>query len=151
MDVGGGAAALPAIERLSVDELGGDEQLVGGLADVVDGDHVGVLQARQGAGLAQRALAPALVVQLGVEQLDGDLALERRIPGAPHHAHAAVAEHGVEAIAADGARRRVVGGGDVAQGGAAQRAVVEVALDRQALRVDEGAVDEPGQLFVGGT
>ena len=52
------------------------------------------------ARLAQEALGGRGVGrQVGLEQLDRDLAVHRQVVGPEHRAHAALAEHGVEPIA----------------------------------------------------
>ncbi|CAM5642766.1 hypothetical protein SCYAM73S_01080 [Streptomyces cyaneofuscatus] len=75
--------------------------VLAGVDDVVDGDHVGVVEAGQGAGLAQDPGAQgagALGVVLrerrvrGPDLLQGHVTVERLVVGPPHHAHAAAAE-----------------------------------------------------------
>ncbi len=94
------SADLPGADRLAVDQLGGDEHLAHRLADVVHGQHVGVLQPGQRARLAQQARAGVGVGAVGAQQLDGDPALELGIPRRPHQAHRAGPERLLEPIAA---------------------------------------------------
>jgi hypothetical protein len=70
------AAQAAALEELEHHE----RRLV--LSPVVDGDHVGVVQRSGHLGLgAEAAEEPGVVGQSGVENLDGDLALEAHVPG----------------------------------------------------------------------
>ncbi len=85
--------AEPVPQRLPLDELHGDPDLLVVGADVVHGDDVWVLQARERLGLSQqpgaRLLAPA---HLAADHLERDLAIELRIVGGVDHSHPAGAE-----------------------------------------------------------
>ena len=105
--------ALPRVERrpapdqlgqrLARDVLHGDERLAVVLADVVDGDDVGVLQPRRQPRLALEALAHVGVVD--AQHLDRDEAIDRRIEGEEQRAHPALAEAFADAVAIDGLRQ----------------------------------------------
>ena len=72
-----------------------------GLADVVDVDDVGVIDAVGGARLAQHPGAEVrLAAQVGPDQLEGDHPIDEDVPGAVHDAHPALAEPRLEAIPA---------------------------------------------------
>ena len=84
-----------------MDELHGDVDLVVVGADLVDADDVGVGEAGHGLGLADQAGAGVLVGAVGVEQLDGDLALELLVVGGVDDPGAAAAELADDGEAAD--------------------------------------------------
>jgi hypothetical protein len=107
--LGDAAAAPPPRQRVAVDELHRDEQLVGGGADVVDRDDVGVREPGDRLGLAQHAgtaLGAEAIAWLVEDDLDGDLAVELGIVGGVHDAHPARAEHVEHEVAADGRATR---------------------------------------------
>ena len=71
--------------------------------DVVHGDHVGVGDASDGAGLAQEAGGDAVVgpEAFRVEELERDLTIEFGIEGAIDHRHAAGTDASQDRVAAD--------------------------------------------------
>ena len=81
------AATLIEIERVSTVYANGTVAL----ADVVDSGHVRMGQRRRGACLGQEA-SPALVVGIGWQHLERDLAIEPRVTREEHLAHAASAQ-----------------------------------------------------------
>ena len=86
-------------EAAAVDHLHDDEGAVVLLADLVDGDDVGVVEGRGGAGLALEAGQAAGVRERGLgDELHRHLALERVVAGPPHLAHATGAQPGQELV-----------------------------------------------------
>ena len=79
-------ALQPLGERLALEQLHGDEQLAGVLADLVDLADVRMVDARRGAGLAPEPLARRLVRcdRRHRLQRDGALAAARRAPRRRH-------------------------------------------------------------------
>ncbi len=64
-----------------------------GLVELVDRGDVRMIQRRQHAGFALEALQTfAVGSELVGQQLDRDVAAETGVTGAPHHAHAALAD-----------------------------------------------------------
>ena len=120
-DVADGAPAPrrfgePRGQGLTLDELHGDEDVVTLRPDVVDGDDVRVVEARQRLGLAQHAGAGARRrgLAIGTDELEGHGAPELRIQGGedlPHAARAHQRAHGVTAyiVASANAGERVSG------------------------------------------
>src|SRR5262245_16342688 len=83
-----GAVAQPVGERLSVEQLHDDEDVVAGFADIEDLADRGMVDAGRGARLAPQPRAGiALVHVAGADRFDCDLALEARIAGAIDLAH----------------------------------------------------------------
>jgi hypothetical protein len=136
-----GVGAQPGVEALAADELHGDEHLGAEAADLEDGDDVGVGQAGHGLGLAEEAVVAGAGEAGGVEELEGDLAVEELVVGGINDAHAALAEAVDDGEAADldggrgGAeqagghqlhRDRVVGGGRGGEGVAGEVAEGDV-------------------------
>jgi hypothetical protein len=80
------------------------------IAQLVQGDDVGVLQTRDGARFAQEALAVGRVRGLGAHDLQGHVAVERFVAGAIEHAHGPLAAEGEHTKAADVAREGHEGG-----------------------------------------
>src|SRR5438128_10090494 len=70
-------------------------------ADVMDGADVRMIQRRGAARFTQDAPARGLVVGRRVENLDGDLALQRFIEGQEHGAHRPAAELTFDLILAE--------------------------------------------------
>ena len=100
-----GAAVQPVAQRLPLVEGHGDEQrAVLGLADLVDGADVGVVDLRGGPRLAQEP--PLLLLggaALAGEELQGHQAVELQVAGLVDHAHAAAAEALQDLVVRDGA------------------------------------------------
>ena len=89
---GGQGAALHV---LHCHEIG-----IAGLAPVVDGHDVGVVQASHGLGLAAEALDEVGVDGvLGEENLEGDFAVEEEVASQENVCHATTADTGAEFIA----------------------------------------------------
>src|SRR5690606_18421600 len=114
------------------------------LADVVDGDDVGMAEAAGGFGLAEEArlhflqrLAVELVGQR--QRLDGNLAADARIDAEIHHAHGTAAELAVVRVALDARRAAAVGGQGEGVVGSAAAAAQGLALQR--LHALDAAVD----------
>jgi hypothetical protein len=141
--------AQPAAQGAALDQLHGDEDLALKLADLVDGDDVGVREAGERLRLAQQAAAARRALsELGAEDLEGDLAVELFVPRGedqPHASFIEVAKHGEAADFGAGAADEplleqivaamVVDRGGVDRLGDDGRPVGERAL---AGRVDEG-------------
>ena len=72
------------------------------LADIVDGDDMGVLEGGGGHGLALETLDEGGVVAvLGVEDLEGHIALEHRVGGPVDRRHPAPPEELLDIIASE--------------------------------------------------
>ena len=85
------ALHLPQVH--AVDELHQQVVQAARLAEVVDGDDVRVLKAREGARLAREALGEARVARDGGRQnLERDQSVEPRLPRLVDGAHAALAD-----------------------------------------------------------
>ncbi len=83
-----------------------------GLAVVVDAYDVGVGERGDGLGLGREPLGEAgLVQQRGQQRLDGDLALQDGVLGAPHLAHAAHRDAFEQAVALPESHFRAQHGG----------------------------------------
>ena len=94
--------AQDLLQRLALEQLHRDVGDAVLLADVVDGDDVGMVEAAGRARLAQEALAHLahdLRGQVRQQRLDRDVALDERIDGAVHRAHGAAAELGDDDVA----------------------------------------------------
>ena len=90
------------LELGAVDVAHGDVQLAGDLAGVVDRDDVRVVDRCGQAGLAEEALAEALVLrELGGEDLQRDRPLECQVVGAVDDPHPAPADQRLEAVAGE--------------------------------------------------
>ena len=96
----------PVLQRLAVEELHGQERHAAVLADLVDGDDVVVLDGGGGPGLAQEALPAAgrSAASDGSITLRATRPAELRVLRLEDHAHAAAAQHGLDAIAAQPAQ-----------------------------------------------
>ena len=98
-------------ERLALDELHGDVGPAVQLADVVHPAHVLVIDLGLHLGLAQEALGLRRVLR--PQELQGDRALERKVVGAVHGAHPAVADQVADLVAirsTEGGRPARLGG-----------------------------------------
>ena len=116
-DLGGNCHRAVRRQRLShcqqcaqfhaLDQLHRHERHLAALADVVDGDDVGMIQARGGARFLVEAflvvLAP-LAAGAHVDRLDRERAFEQRVARLVDDAHCAAPEHRLDQIAADGGR-----------------------------------------------
>ncbi len=96
------AVAHELVERRAQDALHHDVRKAGGLADLVDGDDVRVIEGGRGPRLLCETAHPLRVgrVALG-QELDRDLALEILIERAPDFAHPARAQPGEKLVAAE--------------------------------------------------
>jgi hypothetical protein len=123
-------AREPAVETRALDELHRDEVAVPVAADLVDDQHVRVLEPRHRTRLAEQALAQrdacregrttrrrvvrptwtGIIVRrsslrssglLVAQHLHRDRAVEIRVVRLPHDAHAALAEHALERVPAE--------------------------------------------------
>ena len=97
-------AADDLAERLTVDVLHRDERLALVLADVVDGDDVGMGQARRRTGFAGEPLLDLVVEDR--QDLDRDGPIEHRIAGQVEQPHAAFAKAIQDFVPADSLRKR---------------------------------------------
>jgi hypothetical protein len=69
---------------------------------VADREHVGVLDGRCGARLALEPLAEALVArEVGLDQLQGDRDVQRKMGGLVDHAHSTLARHPFDPVAGE--------------------------------------------------
>ena len=86
-------------QRLSVDQFHGQEVHAGFLVQPVDGGNVRVVERREQFGFALEPREPLRIVRKCLGQdLDRDLAIERRVDRFPDNAHAARAEAFDEAV-----------------------------------------------------
>ena len=134
---------------------------VGGdvFADVVDGDDVGVGEASHGAGLAHDAFAADVVEALGLDEGEGDVAIEECVVGEEDALLAALAEEAEDLIAAAGEgfgvlRRGIVGELDETSGGRFDGARDLAGGGGGAVAVGGGVraghLEEGGSVLVGG-
>ena len=72
-------------------------------SDLVDGRDARMAEARDGDGFRAEALGDFRIVQLGVENFDGDLAVQDLVHRAIHGPHAAASDAVEDVILADGA------------------------------------------------
>jgi len=94
-----GAGVELLAEGLAIDELSGNVGDVAGLADVVNGDDVGVVERGRGAGfLGEAEDALGVLDELGGQQLQSDLAVEASVLSEVDFAHAAASEEAGEAV-----------------------------------------------------
>src|SRR5262249_31369182 len=80
------------VECFSFDVFHRDERLVVVLADIEDGDNVGMLEAAGRSGLADETLAELFVVELLLEQLDRHQPIDTWIARQQNLAHPALGE-----------------------------------------------------------
>ena len=98
----GPLVAGPVTEVGPVDELHGDEDLAAKLTDVVDGDDGGVGELGESLGLAEEAgVALGVAGGVGVEELEGDAAVEGGVVSGEDDAHATRAEGVEDDVAAE--------------------------------------------------
>ncbi len=69
-----------------------------GFAGAVHRDDVGVAEAREDAGLAEESLGRPRGGELRTQDLDGDLPLQRRVPGEKDAAHPAGSEFSLDLV-----------------------------------------------------
>ena len=87
------ATADQAFQGVAAHELHHDHVTIAFACDVVDGDDVGVLECGGGAGLLLESAAALRVGQaVRWEDLQGDVAVQTRVMGPVHDAHAALAD-----------------------------------------------------------
>ena len=97
------AASKRALEVAAGHVLAHDEELAVRLADVVDGDDVRVVaEAAHRLGLAPHAHAAGLVEALGLDQREGDVAVEPLVAGQVDALLGALAEEALHLVAAGG-------------------------------------------------
>jgi hypothetical protein len=78
---------------VALEQLHRHVELAVGVAQVVDGDDVGVVQAADGFGLALEALMQLVLVgQHRREHLEGHHTAQALVPGAVNHTHGALAQ-----------------------------------------------------------
>ncbi len=96
-------AFQPPVQGHSRDQLHREEVVaVVGVARLVDGGDVGVLEAGEGLGLAEEQTRVQVVDDvIAAHHLEGDAASRPLLLGLPHHSHAALAEQTDDAIAGD--------------------------------------------------
>ena len=89
-----------SLEIRALDVAHGEVELPVGLAGVMDGDDVGMLERGSEARLDEEALAkPAILGKAWREQLERDGSLERDVIGAVDDAHATAPEQLLDAVA----------------------------------------------------
>ena len=105
MVLGGRRLSGDRPERVALDELHGDEDLLFPLADVVNRDDVRMRDPRHRPYLAHQArlrlLRPFAQRELGPDDLDRDIAIELRVARAVHHAHPTAADRLDDLVAPD--------------------------------------------------
>ena len=101
-----GAAGEERAERLTLEELGDGEVDAAGLADVVEGEDVGVGEGGDGTRFALEASEDLVIVREVVgEDLDGDVAAEAAVARAVDLAHSAGAEGGEDLVRTEAGAR----------------------------------------------
>ena len=80
------------VQRLARDVLHGDVRAAVLVADVVNGDDVGVAQASRRPGLSRESVAGVLVLEIRAKHLDGDEPVNGGIEGQIEDTHAALAD-----------------------------------------------------------
>ena len=100
-----------AAQRLALEQLHGDEDAPGVLADLVDLADVGMVDAGGGAGLAPQPLARGLVRRRRRQRLEGDGPGQPLVAGGVDHAHPAFADLALDRVVADPRRDRPAGAG----------------------------------------
>jgi hypothetical protein len=89
----------PLPQRLALDPGHHVVQKASGLTRVEEREDVGVLEVGGGLDLREEALRAEHGSQLGLQHLDGDLAVVLRVFGQVHGGHAALAERALDAVA----------------------------------------------------
>ncbi len=90
----------PSAQCLPVDELHGNEHGTAEQTDIVNRDHVRVLQARQCLSLPQESLAAGRAIGR-LQELERDHSVEFGIVGLVDHAHPALAEQVEQHVSPD--------------------------------------------------
>ena len=80
------------LERLAAHELHDHEPLAFVLEQLVDGGDARMIQTCNGDGFRAKPASDRWIVQLGVEDLDGDVAMKGLVDRTVHRAHAATAD-----------------------------------------------------------
>ena len=101
----------PVAERLALDERHGEPELAGGLARVVDGEDVRVLQPGGELDLALEALGAERVGQVGVQHLERDRPVVPQVLGEEDRGHAAPPELALEGVGCGKRRLQAASGG----------------------------------------
>ena len=105
--VDGGALANHLAQRAALHQLHDDEAARGGLARLVNGDDVGVVQGRDGQRLTDKTVdGLRFLVQPRRHQFHGDVAPQPLVVGQIHLAHAAAADERPHEIVAEACARR---------------------------------------------
>jgi hypothetical protein len=90
---GNGSPFDDRAKRFTFDQLGDDVRLAVGLADVVDGDDVGMVEGAEGAGFLLETLSPDGVAgNVGGQNFDRHRTIEPCVLGSEHLSHAAFAQ-----------------------------------------------------------
>ena len=112
------------LQRRPVEELHDEERAAVLLADVVDGADVGVIQRRRGPRLAaESGQRLGIVGEVGRQELQRDEALQPRVLGFVHDAHAAAAQLLDDAVVRERLTDQRIGAGlDVIAAAAIRRA-----------------------------
>ena len=97
-------------QRLAGDERHDVVEQAVGVAAVEQREDVRMLQARGGADLAEEAFAAEGGAEVGMEDLDGDVALVLEVVGEVDGGHAALAEFALEAVAVRQGRGEAIEG-----------------------------------------
>ncbi len=123
------AALQDLLERLPVEELHRQEEIVVDLDDVVDLAHVRMVHGSRRARLAPQSLAHPVVGAVGVHALQGDGASQPRIPRDPDLAHSAFAEPPLDFVVCDspsdhGTENTIIGQGRTSSRGTRSHATV---------------------------
>ena len=97
------------VEALDVPH--GDEEVLLGLAGLIDRDHVGVIDGGRGLPFALEPLPEGAVArEVGGDQLQGDGSPERDLGRSVDNAHAATAGFRLDAVTGEGGAGRECGG-----------------------------------------
>src|SRR5439155_17435790 len=88
----------PVTERLALDERHREPELASGLARVVDGEDVRVLEPGGELDLALEALGPKRTREIGVQHLERDRPVVSQVLGGEHGGHPAPPELALEGI-----------------------------------------------------